>query len=401
MFRKLFFRLFWRRRYWRNIEFDQLAELYTSRLLTVFAINIINLFAAVYLYKLGYSLLFIALFYGVLYLFKVPLSYVAARIAAYFGPKHGIFYANLLRIPSLVAFAFVPEYGLWAVIIFGVFQQMSAVLYDLCYMVGFSKIKTADRVGREIGNMQIIEKVARVLSPVIGGVIASVYSPTITIIVACAVFLVAALPLFSSMEPTSTKVRLKLSGFPWRLTTRTVVAETVVGFDFVTSGLVWTLFVTIVVFEKFGDGIYAALGALASLSVLASVLATWVFGQLVDRRKGGMLSTVGTIAKSVVHLFRPAIVTPAGVLGVNTSSETASSAYIMPFTRLVFDTADISGFRITYLMFVGMATNVGAALCALLLALFLWLFDSQFAMQALFIVAAFYQLIMLVARHNR
>lgn len=401
MFRKLFFRLFWRRRYWRNIEFDQLAELYTSRLLTVFAINIINLFAAVYLYKLGYSLLFIALFYGVLYLFKVPLSYVAARIAAYFGPKHGIFYANLLRIPSLVAFAFVPEFGLWAVIVFGVFQQMSAVLYDLCYMVGFSKIKSTDRVGREIGNMQIIEKIARVLSPVVGGVVASVYSPTATIIVACAVFMVAALPLFRSMEPTSTKVRLKISGFPWRLTARTVVAETVVGFDFVTSGLVWTLFVTLIVFEKFGDGIYAALGALASLSVLASVVATWIFGQLVDRRKGGMLSTVGTIAKSVVHLFRPAIVTPAGVLGVNTSSETASSAYIMPFTRLVFDTADASGFRITYLMFVSMATNVGAALCALLLALFLWLFDEQFAMQALFIAAAFYQLLMLVARHNR
>lgn len=401
MFRKLFFRLFWRRRYWRNIEFDQLAELYTSRLLTVFAINIINLFAAVYLYKLGYSLLFIALFYGVLYLFKVPLSYVAARIAAYFGPKHGIFYANLLRIPSLVAFAFVPEFGLWAVIVFGVFQQMSAVLYDLCYMVGFSKIKSTDRVGREIGNMQIIEKIARVLSPVVGGVVASVYSPTVTIVVACTVFAVAALPLFRSMEPTATKVRLKISGFPWRLTARTVVAETVVGFDFVTSGLVWTLFVTLIVFEKFGDGIYAALGALASLSVLASVVATWIFGQLVDRRKGGMLSTVGTIAKSVVHLFRPAIVTPAGVLGVNTSSETASSAYIMPFTRLVFDTADASGFRITYLMFVSMATNVGAALCALLLALFLWLFDEQFAMQALFIAAAFYQLLMLVARHNR
>lgn len=401
MIRKLFFRLFWRRHYWRNIEFDQLAELYTSRLLTVFAINIINLFAAVYLYKLGYSLLFIALFYGILYLFKVPLAYVAARIAAYFGPKHGIFYANLLRIPSLVAFAFVPEYGLWAVIVFGVLQQMSAVLYDLCYMVGFSKVKTADRVGREIGNMQIIEKVARVLSPVIGGVIASVYSPTVTIVVACTVFAVAALPLFRSMEPTATKVRLKISGFPWRLTARTVVAESVTGFDFVTSGLVWTLFVTIVVFETFGDGIYAALGALASLSVLASVVAAWVFGQLVDRRKGGMLSAVGTIAKSVTHLFRPAIVTPAGVLGVNTASETAASAYVMPFTRLVFDTADASGFRITYLMFVSMALNLGAALCALLLALFLWLFDGQFAMQALFIVAAFYQLLMLIVRHDR
>ena len=136
-----------RRHYWRSISFDDIAELYVSRLITVFAINIINLFAAVYLYKLDYSILFIAVFYGSLYLLKVPFAVIAAKYAAYFGPKHGILAANILRIPSMIAFAFVPEYGLVPIIIFGVLQQMSSTLYDMCYMIDFSKVKHAIHAG--------------------------------------------------------------------------------------------------------------------------------------------------------------------------------------------------------------------------------------------------------------
>ena len=55
MFRKLISFVFRRRHYWRSVSFDEIAELYTSRLITMFAINIVNLFAAVYLYKLGYD----------------------------------------------------------------------------------------------------------------------------------------------------------------------------------------------------------------------------------------------------------------------------------------------------------------------------------------------------------
>ena len=64
MFQRLISFVLRGRHYWRGVSFDEIAELYTSRLLTVFAINIVNLFAAVYLYRLGYSLAFIALFYG-------------------------------------------------------------------------------------------------------------------------------------------------------------------------------------------------------------------------------------------------------------------------------------------------------------------------------------------------
>ena len=49
MFKVMINRILAGRHYWRLVSFDEIAELYTSRLLTIFAVNIVNLFAAVYL----------------------------------------------------------------------------------------------------------------------------------------------------------------------------------------------------------------------------------------------------------------------------------------------------------------------------------------------------------------
>jgi len=386
-----------RRHYWRSISFDDIAELYVSRLITVFAINIINLFAAVYLYKLGYPILFIAIFYGSLYLLKVPFAVIAAKYAAYFGPKHGILAANILRIPSMIAFAFVPEYGLVPIIIFGVLQQMSSTLYDMCYMIDFSKVKHAIHAGKEIGMMQMVEKFAKVISPVIGGIIASVWSPEVTIILASVLFVFAALPLLRTVEPTRTRAKLKLSGFPWRLAKPTLVSYSVVGFDFVASGMAWTLFITIFVFASLGDNVYSALGALASFGVLISIAASWTFGQMIDKRKGDILLVAGTLVNIVLHLFRPFASSPPAVIGVNMVNETATSAYAMPFTRATFDVADSSGSRLAYMMYMEMTLNFGAALGCFIMAVGVYMLGEKSGLILVFLVAAVYQLLMLAS----
>ncbi len=400
MLERIISRIFRGRHYWRSVSFDEVAELYASRLITIFAANTVNLFAAVYLYELGYSLLFIALFYAVWYAVKVPFSYVAAKYTAYFGPKHGILAANLLRIPSLIAFACVPVAGdnaLLAIALFGFFQQISVALYDLSYMIDFSKVKHSEHAGKEIGIMQQVEKVARVLSPLAGGLVASVWSPQATIILASLLFIVAAMPLFRTVEPTLTRTKLRFEGFPWRLAAPSVLAESVVGFDFVASGLAWTLFITVTIFSGLGSSLYAALGGLASLGVFVSIVAAWTFGRLIDRHHGDVLMVLGTVFNAVLHLFRPFITTPAGVMTSNIVNESATSAYAMPFTRVMFDVADTSGFRTTYFMFVEMTLNIGAMLGCLVFAGCIWLFGIQTGFMVTFFIAAAYELIMLVS----
>ncbi len=117
-------KLFRRRHYWRDVSFDEIAKLYISRILTVFAVNVVNLFASIYLYKLGYSIVFIGLFYAGIYALKAVVAPLAAKFIARFGTKYAVLLASLMRIPSLVAFAFVEQFGLPAIIIFGVFHKI-------------------------------------------------------------------------------------------------------------------------------------------------------------------------------------------------------------------------------------------------------------------------------------
>ncbi len=67
--------------FWRTLGYRELAELYTSRMLRVMAMQMAGVFAAVYLYQLGYSLQFIAWFFCGS--FTVPLFDDAAGGADY------------------------------------------------------------------------------------------------------------------------------------------------------------------------------------------------------------------------------------------------------------------------------------------------------------------------------
>jgi MFS family permease len=387
------------RHYWRELSFDEVAELYMSRLITVFAINIVNVFAAVYLWKLGFGLVNIGLFYMWWYAMKaLVFSVPSAHYVARFGPKHAIFVANLLRIPSLIAFALVGEYGIAAIFVFGLFQQMAASLYEVAYFDDFSKVKHSDHAGKEIGYMDMIEKFARTISPLVGGLLATLISPTAAIVFAAGLFALAAWPLFRTAEPVATHVRLKLRGLPWRRIWRSYATGFADGYDFVVGGVVWTLFVSVIVLAGVGDNVYAVVGALASLGVVVASLSAYAFGQLIDKRRGAALMTVTALGKSTVHLFRPFATSVPGVAATSIASEVTTTGNLMAFMRVLFDRADTSGNRLGYLTVFRILDNLGAAAAAGIMALFIWLWGDYIGFSASFVLAAVVHLLFLLSR---
>lgn len=390
--------IFRRRHYWRYVSFDEIAELYVSRLIMVFALNIVGLFMALYLYKLGYSVLFIVLLYAVMYAFKVLFAFVAAKYIAYFGPKHGVLMANILRVPSMIAMFLVPQYGLPAVVIFSVLQNMAACLYNVSYLIDFSKVRHTEHTGKELGTMQLIERFARVVSPIIGGALATVFGPGVVIIIAMGLFLVSSIPLLKTMELTVVRSKIKIESFPWRLTRGSFVAEATMGFDIVVSGTIWVLFTAIAVFSALGSGIYAVLGMLFSVGVLASMVTAWLFGKIVDRRQGDILFMAGVIVNSFIHAFRAFASTPASVVGVNVANEVGTAAYSLPWTRGVFNIADMSGHRILYFAILQAWNDIGSVVACLSAAVFICLFGLIPGMQLFFVFAAMVELVMVVGR---
>ncbi len=404
MIQKIIHTILLRRHFWRYATFSEVAELYVARLLRILALHMVSVFIAIFLFNMGFSLVFVFSYLCLHYTVKVPLSFAASLVVARFGPKHATLYANFLYIPSLIAFTFVasPEHiGSWIALgLVVLFQSTSSVLYDYAHLVNFSKIKSVKHGGKELGYMQVVEKTANILSPIIGGVIAMLFGSVVVMIVAACLFAVAALPLLRTDEPIKTRQKIRWKGYPWRASWKSIVGYSGVGFDVVTSGVVWTLFLAVIVFASQQNEIYTTVGALTAFGTGAAFVAAFVFGRLVDRKAGAVLIKYGVLFKSLGHLMRPIVASSTGAAATGAVAEVSTTAYSMAFTRGVFDIADNSGFRLTYLLLIEMVVNIGAALaCGVAIILFS-LFDMRDAFMIYFVTAACYVFILTLPRFS-
>jgi len=387
-----------RRHFWRYATFSEISELYTARLLRILAFNMASAVTSIFLYQQGYGVLFIALFWTSFYGLKVLLGLPLGSFVAKFGPKHSILVSNLLFIPALIALALSSTFGLWPLFIMLGFQALSGTLYQIAYAVDFSKVKSVDHAGKEIAYMNIIEKVTGGLSPLIGGLLAFVLGPEPVLVITSVIFAAAAAPLFKTAEPITLNQKLSFRGFPWRLIGRTAAAEVALGFDVFTSGTVWSLFTAITIIGIASDEIYAANGILNSVVLLAALAASYAYGRLIDKRRGRDLLLFAALANSITHFMRPFIGSPVAVAGLNIANEAATTGYSMAYTRGVFDNADLSGRRVTYIAIHESLANVGACIGALTLAGLVVFFGEIRAMHYFFFIAAAVVLLIATAR---
>lgn len=389
MIQRLIYRFLKRRHFWRYASFGEVAQLYVSRMMTMFALKFVMAFVSVYLYKLGYALAGIALFWALYYFIRMLAVFPTALVLAKIGPKHGVLIANILFAAGLCILLFAETYGAVAVIAWCAMHGLAGTLNNICYRTDFSKVKHDRHAGKEIGFMNIVEKIAAGLSPLIGGAIASLFGPPWAILFTVIVFMLAALPLLRTPEPVKLNQKITLRGFPWRIMWRSIRASSALGVDVVASSAAWTLFISVVVFAGDGDELYVKIGALASISLGVALVTSYVFGKLVDRKQGLLLLKSSAVANSLLHLVRPAVSTPVGVVLLNSVNEAVYTGYALAFIRGEFDLADTPGYRIVYLSLMEVGATFGATLATLSIALFATFYSDRDALMLFFTGAAF------------
>jgi len=399
MVRKFFYSLLARRHFWRYASFSEVAELYVSRMLRTAAIYLVNAFISIYLYQIGYSILTITLIWAAYFLLKACIALPVARLVAWIGPKHAILISNIVYIPAMIMFALVPNVGSWVLFPTFILQAASMTMYLIAYTVDFSKVKSLTHAGKEIAYMNIFEKITAGLCPVIGGFIAFLWGPQVVIILSSVLFLFAAMPLFRTNEQLRVKQRLTLRGFSWKILSRHMVAQVATGFDVFASGTMWSLYVAITIIGlASGNKVYAITGVLLSVVFVMAIIGSYTYGNLIDRRKGGELMRVASIANALTHLVRPFVHSSVVVAGLNAANELATTGYTLPYTRAVFDNADLSGARITYLAFVETITNIGASIAAVIMSILLMMVSQDTAFHSFFFITAGVALLVLTAR---
>ena len=387
-----------RRHFWRHATYSEIAELYMSRMLRMAALYIASAFMSIYLYQNNYSIGAIALFWAAFYFFKTIAALPVASLIARIGPKHGILISNLLYIPSMISFAFLPVLGPWLLLPVLILQGTSAIMYSIGYTIDFSKVKSVEHAGKEIAYMNILEKITTSISPLIGGILAYFFGPQFVLVVAAVLFALAAVPLFNSGEQVQVGKKLNFIGFPWRLIREHWLAQAALGFDVFTSGTVWTLYVAVIIIGiSTNNDIYVITGILLSVVLIATLISSYVYGKIIDKKGGRALMKASIIANSLTHLIRPFITTPVLVAGANIANEVATTGYTMPYTRAVFDSADLSGHRVTYIGMVEALSNFGAFLGAAVLGVLVIAAGDDFALTNFFFLAGVVVLLVLTS----
>lgn len=388
MFKAFISRILQPRHFWRDATFSEVAELYASRTLRVAAVYIGAGFTSVYLLEIGYSVVFIMTFWAIIYSGKALISPLAGLLVSKIGTAKATLISNLLYIPAMLAISVVTKVGFPVIVVFAIFMGISSTLYGVCYYVEFSKVKNPIHAGKEIGFMNILEKMTIAISPLVGGTVALLFGVPVTMWLACILFVVSAFPLLRRRDQSEVRQKFTIRGFPWRLTLPSMLAKACTGFDIVASSVVWGLFVTLFIFKGVGNDIYVIIGALSSVTLIVAITMSLVYGRIIDKNQGGALLNFGVGSNSLVHLSRIFATTPAYVLFVNVVNEGATTAQDMAFLRGMFDVADVSGHRIMYLVGIEMMNSFGAAVASAVMVVCASLLSGVTGFQMFFAISA-------------
>lgn len=398
MLKQFFKNIFLRRRLWRFSSFSEIGELYAVRMMRTIGFYVGASFLSVYMFKEGYSIVSISLFWAAHYAFKVLLMLPLAQLIANIGPNRAIILSNFIYIPAMVLFVFLAELGFWALLVSAFLQSISSALFHMGYTISFSRVKNPEKAGRQVAAMNIAEKVAKGISPLIGGLLAMFFDPRASILASVVFFLLAAWPLVYAKDTMKTGFKLYSHKFPWKEAKSSLVAQFPLGFDIYASGTAWSVFLASLIFTASSNQVYAELGALTSLILGVSLASTYVYGKLIDQKAGGQLliwSAVGNIASDI---FRALVRTPAMAVSTSATKEFVMTGYSMAFMRGMLDEADRSGFRVFYVGMANLVTNIGSLIAALILAGTVALLETKGGFTVFYLLSAAVASMLLLAK---
>ncbi len=354
MLKKIIYRLFRSRHFWREAGFDELSELYVSQLLRSLALNIIGIFVPVYLYKLGNSIQTILWFYVCWFAFQSLISIANGYIVARIGPKHSMALATLINAFYLTLLLTVTELS-WPLSLIAIVGSWGQNLFVVAFDADFSKVKHADHGGKEVGYITMFEKVGAIAGPLIGGLLANFFDPRYTITLAIVVLLGSLVPLFKSGEPLKVHQPLNLKDFKWARYVGDYVTGVAFGIENNISLLVWPLFISVAIFTT---DTYAKLGVVTAIGTASAIISAHIIGRLIDKRRGGILLSYSVVANAAVHLLRLFVKSTSQALSINLINEPFTAGYRIPYIKGFYDRADSLGreriaYIVSYFFFTG------------------------------------------------
>lgn len=323
---------------WHHVHYTEMGELYVSLMLRSLAIGVGGLFVPIYLFELGYPLLFIAAFFLLAAVIRFPLEIMNGFLIARFGAKHILSGSYIMAMLYFLALYAIPAWNGWWLIA-SVLLALEMSWFWSSYNVHSGHSRSRNHGAQQIGKLLILKRVAAAAGPFIGGVIAAAFGVEYSLLLAAALLLGAIHPLLRTED------YYDRHEFHFRLLPifRTGVAYIGYQFNSFAGVYLWPLFMFLAL------GTYDDIGFILSITaVIMSLLAIYA-GKLTDKGKDSILLSGGTILAAIANLGRAWASGFGQFFGVNLASDIASNFLVVSFTEDLHRQAD-NNERLNYIV---------------------------------------------------
>ncbi len=329
-----------------------------------FAFGMITIFVPIYLYQHFQSIPFTLLFFaGISGLYGILVPF-AGLIMMRIGIKKSMLLSHPLFWGFYICLLFFNIS--WFFVIFSVIlYSLGMIFFWPAYHISFVRFTEKKKKGREVGKLNFVSAVPGILAPTLGGIIIYFFGyPALFVVVLCVLFS-SAIPLFLSPDVNQVYSDSYLKAYQriFKKENRYHnLAFAVNGMEGVINAYFWPLFLAIL-----GIG-YIAIGSIATVALVVSLLFTLYMGRITDRVNRTKLLTIGSVLTAGAWLGKFFVVSPISAFLAQGFYRFARTSAGVPFQTILYRKAEEKGAEIDeFIIYRGIV--MGFFRCILLIIL--------------------------------
>ena len=360
----------------------QVKELFASTVLVNLALSMVMIFEPIYLYKIGYSLQKIMLFYLITYLIYFLIMPLGGKFARKKGYELGMLLGTILFSLFYIGLFFIEQYSfLFYLVPF--ILALQKTFYWPAYHADFARFSDDSEEGREIGGFTMAVSLVYIIGPALAGFIIIQWGFGALFTFATIIFLASNIPTLITKEEFAIKdfsykdAYLRLISKKNR---KSFFAYLGFGEELIVL-VVWPVFISIIITDIFD------LGLIITLATLITSIITLYIGKITDSRNKKSILSLGASFYSLAWFIRIFIINQVGIFFVDTLSRLSKNVIAVPLTAITYERAKSRSIMKTVLFFE-MSLVVGKLIALLLIYTSLFFItDEIFAFKLTFILA--------------
>ena len=364
--------------YFKNKEMD---ELYVSIGIKALAQSIIQIFIPIYLYKLGFSISTIALYYIIFFTSITFFMYFSMRLNYHLGLK---------KVLSLGTFVLIGYYFLLDQLsrgnihysIVAITLGLSMAIYYSSFHIYFTKFSDKKHEASEISIIRALFRFAAIIGPLIGAFLITKGSFRASFLIVSGLLFISIFPLFLTKDKKINNPKISINRILKADSKKKGLAYIASGIIGVTAGILWPLFIFLNIKKVI------TLGFIISIGSLITIFFLFMIGKMADKHKRKMLK-VGIYSHSITWPIRLFFLTPVGIFIMNMLSSITLLMIDLPFSKITYEKGRKSKNIANYFLFREMNLQIGR-ITVLLIAFFTgsiyWTFILAFFATFLYLV---------------